>query len=80
MSIAEDVQALLADLLDLEPPIDWSQVHYQEIDAWDSLVQMALVGDLEDRFGIVLEEDDIMAMEDLPAILAVLRAHGVDAA
>lgn len=77
MSITTDVAALLADLLDLTPPVDWSQIHYQETDAWDSLVQMALVGDLEDRYGIALDEDDIMAMEDLPAILAVLRAHGV---
>lgn len=77
MSVAADVEVLLADLLDLTAPVDWSQVHYQETDAWDSLVQMALVGDLEDRYGITLDEDDIMAMEDLPAILTVLRAHGI---
>ena len=69
------VQRLLIDLLDLHEPIDWSTIRYQDTEAWDSLVHMALVTDLEEAFGVVLSDEDIMSMEDLPGVLAILDAH-----
>ena len=71
------VERLLLDLLGLSEPVDWSTIRYQDTEVWDSLVHMALVTDLEETFGIALSDDDIMSMEDLPGVIAVLDAHGV---
>jgi acyl carrier protein len=71
------VERLLIDLLDLQEPIDWSTVRYQETETWDSLVHMALVTELESIFGVTLSDDDIMTMDDLAGVVAVLTAHGV---
>jgi acyl carrier protein len=76
-SVETSVERLLTDLLDLEEPIDWGTIRYQETEAWDSLVHMALVTELESDFGVILSDDDIMTMEDLPGVVAVLTAHGV---
>ncbi len=65
----------MVDLLALVEPVDWSTIRYQDTEAWDSLVHMALVTDLEEAFGVSLSDDDIMTMEDLPGVLAVLEAH-----
>jgi hypothetical protein len=41
---------------------------------------MALVAELEARFGIMLETDDIIAMSSYAASIEVLRRYGVDVA
>lgn len=76
-SVEMPVERLLIDLLDLQEPIDWSTVRYQETETWDSLVHMALVTELESIFGVTLSDDDIMTMDDLAGVVAVLTAHGV---
>jgi acyl carrier protein len=76
-SVEIPVERLLIDLLDLQEPIDWSTVRYQETETWDSLVHMALVTELESIFGVTLSDDDIMTMDDLAGVVAVLTAHGV---
>jgi acyl carrier protein len=76
-SVEIPVERLLIDLLDLQEPIDWSTVRYQDTEGWDSLVHMALVTELESIFGVTLSDDDIMTMDDLAGVVAVLTAHGV---
>jgi acyl carrier protein len=50
----------------------------QAVKGWDSLGHLALIQALEDKYSIQLSDDDAMAMEDVGAIAAVLRRHGVD--
>lgn len=38
-------------------------LHYQDIDAWDSVGHMTLIAEIEDRFGIDMEADDIIDFE-----------------
>ena len=76
-SVEIPVERLLIDLLDLQEPIDWGTVRYQDTEGWDSLVHMALVTELESIFGVTLSDDDIMTMDDLAGVVAVLTAHGV---
>ena len=44
---------------------------------WDSVGHMSLVAELEDRFGIALETDDLIAMSSYTASLEILRRYGV---
>lgn len=71
------VRQLLMDLLNLSEPVQWNEVRYQEHAEWDSLVHMALVTQLETRYSLEFSDEDIMSMEDLGAIVAILHAHGV---
>lgn len=73
----QHVESLLVDYLELSTPVDWSQVRYQEHELWDSLVLMAVVTDLEETFAVAFDDEDLLQMEDLDAIVAVLAARGV---
>jgi acyl carrier protein len=44
---------------------------------WDSVGHMTLVAELEERFGIALETDDLVAMSSFPVSLEILRRYGV---
>jgi acyl carrier protein len=71
------VQEVFAEMLDLDPQIDWSVVRYQEVTGWDSLAHMAIVGELEDRFDIMLDTDDIIEMSSFERSLEILAKYGV---
>ena len=72
------VEEIFVDVLGLEPPVDWDAVRYQQVEGWDSLGHMTLVGELEDRFGILLETDHIVDMSSFDKALEILRGYGVD--
>jgi len=44
---------------------------------WDSIGHMALVAELEERFGIALEADDLIAMNTFAASIEILKRYGV---
>jgi acyl carrier protein len=44
---------------------------------WDSIGHMALVAELEERFGIALETDDLIAMNTFAASIEILKRYGV---
>lgn len=44
---------------------------------WDSVAHMALVAELENRFGISLETDDLVAMSSFAASIEILKRYGV---
>ncbi|HET9728261.1 MAG TPA: acyl carrier protein [Acidimicrobiia bacterium] len=72
------VQAVFVDVLGVDPGVDWSTVKYQEVDGWDSLAHMAIVADLEERFGIMLDVDDVLDMSSYERALEILAEYGVD--
>jgi acyl carrier protein len=45
---------------------------------WDSVGHMALVAELEERFGISLETDEIVGMSSYANAVETLRTHGID--
>lgn len=38
-------------------------LHYQDIEAWDSVGHMTLISEIEDRFELDMEADDIIDFE-----------------
>jgi len=50
---------------------------YQSIPEWDSVGQMALVGEIENTFNVTLDTDDIIGMSDVAKAVEILRKHGV---
>jgi acyl carrier protein len=75
---AEQVRQAFVDALEL--PAD-ARVEALEIGAdphWDSVGHMTLVAELESRFGIMLETDDMIEMSSYVKALEILRRYGVD--
>lgn len=75
--IEEVVHEVFADLLDLSEPIDWSTIKYQEVEGWDSVAHMAIVAELEDRLGIMLDTDDIIDMSSVAVSIEILGKYEV---
>ncbi len=52
---------------------------YNSIPEWDSVAHMALVAELEDSYGVMLETDDIVDMSSVGKIRDILGKYGVSA-
>jgi acyl carrier protein len=50
---------------------------YGECPEWDSLAHMALVAELENAFGLMLDTEDIIAMSSVAEIRRILGKQGV---
>ena len=71
------VKEVFSDFLDLTEPVEWSEVRYQEVQGWDSVAHMAIVAELEDRFGILLDTDDIIDMSSVERTIKILAKYGI---
>ena len=75
---AEKVGHAFLDALDLPAEADVEALEIGVDPHWDSVGHMALVAELEDRFGIMLETDDMIDMSSYAKALEILRRYGVD--
>lgn len=69
------LRAVFVDLLDLPDDIGWDTVRYQVTPEWDSLVHMAIVASIEQAFDVRLDDEDIMAIDDVDGAEAIVRAR-----
>jgi len=74
-----NLNELLAKTLIL--PLDQitDSLEYNSIPEWDSVAHMALVAELEDTYGVMLETDDIVAMSSVAKIREILGKYDVAA-
>ena len=75
---SELLRQAFVDALDLPPDTDVEALEIGKTANWDSVAHMALVAELEDRFGIELETDDLVEMSSYAKSLEILRRYGVD--
>ena len=75
---SDEVRQAFAEALDLPADTDIEALEIGKNPNWDSIGHMALVAELEARFGIMLETDDIIAMSSYAESIEVLRRYGVD--
>lgn len=54
-----------------------SDLQYNEIPEWDSIAHMALVTELETRFDIMLDTNDIIDMSSVAIAKEILKKYGV---
>lgn len=73
--IEQTVHAVFLDLLDLDTPVDWSTVRYQEVEGWDSVAHMAIVAELEDQLDVMLDTDDIIDMSSVDKTIEILQKY-----
>jgi acyl carrier protein len=63
--------------LDLPAGTDIESLEIGVNPEWDSVAHMGLVAELEKRFGISLETDDLIAMSSFAASIDILKRYGV---
>ncbi|MCA1632230.1 MAG: acyl carrier protein [Acidobacteria bacterium] len=68
----EKVESLLAEVLQIPASKISDDLSMQDVEVWDSLKHMELVVALEERFGIELTLDEIVAMRSVREIKRVL--------
>jgi len=51
---------------------------YQSVESWDSVGHMAMVAQLEDTFGIMLEMDDIIDFGSYTIGVDILKKYNVE--
>jgi acyl carrier protein len=73
-----DVQEAFVAALDLPADTDVEALEIGKNPEWDSVGHMALVAELEDRFSIELETDDLIALSSFAQSLEILRRYGVE--
>lgn len=49
----------IAEILEVEPSTLTLESTQEEIETWDSLMQLRLVGEVESKYGIVIPMDEI---------------------
>jgi acyl carrier protein len=61
------------------PPENVSDaLEYNSIPEWDSVAHMAMVTELEDASGLMLDANEIVAMSSVAKIREILKGHGAD--
>ena len=63
--------------LDLPPGAPVDDLHYQDNEKWDSLAHMALVAELEDTYGIMIDTDAVIDMSSFAQARKIIEKYGV---
>jgi acyl carrier protein len=76
--LGEKVRQAFAEALDLPAETNIEALEIGRDPRWDSVGHMALVAELENRFGIALETEDMIGMSSYANVLEILRRYGVE--
>ena len=72
------VRRLIADTFRLPPEAISGESTIENTEAWDSLKHMELIISIEEKFGLILDGDEIARMISVAAVEEVLRSKGVE--
>jgi acyl carrier protein len=68
------VQDAFGAAFDIDPRVVSIDTTAENIPAWDSVGHLSLASNLEEVFGISLDVDDLMEMENVRAIVRIIAA------
>ena len=73
-----DYNAVFYETLSIENDKDITKLKYQDIEEWDSIGHMSLVSNLEDKFQISFETDDIVDFSSYSKGIEILKKYKVE--
>ena len=76
-SSLDELRSTFVESLNLETGIDVDACEYAITVGWDSIAHMVLVAELEDRFDVMLDTDDVIDMSSFHKSVEILEKHGV---
>ena len=71
------VITILNDVMQLELGLEVEDIRRQQVEQWDSVNHLRLVLELEETFGITLNDEDVLSMQSLRQIEGILRRYGM---
>ncbi len=71
-----DALAWIAELFEMAPDEVRTDTKREAIPAWDSLGVLTLMAALDEKFNILLTEEEMQTMQGVEDILAVLNRNG----
>ncbi|TDC64630.1 acyl carrier protein [Micromonospora sp. KC207] len=77
MSLSDRLRAVFVETLELGEDVDVENLKYREIEQWDSLGHMTLVGAIEDEFDVQLDTEQVIDMSSFKVTLDMLSGMGV---
>jgi len=72
-----DLKQVVATVLMIPLDSVKEDLEYNSIPEWDSVAHMALVAELEETYGIMLDTDDIVGMSSIGKIRETLKKYDV---
>lgn len=54
------------------------ELAYRSVPQWDSVAHMALIAELESRFNVMLDTDEILDLSTVAIARKILSKHGID--
>jgi acyl carrier protein len=77
MSNKEILYTAFCESLNLSREFINDDLKYNSIPEWDSVAHMALISVLENKFGIMLDTNDILDLSSVAQAQYILAKHGV---
>jgi acyl carrier protein len=69
----DDLQELVADILDVEPEALTDESHFVDDFGVDSLIALELAVALERRYGVRIAEEEIAQVRRMPDVVALVQ-------
>jgi acyl carrier protein len=73
----EELKAAFTSAIGVAPESDFDSVAYGQTDGWDSVAHMGLVAEIENRFDIMLDTDDVIGLNSFPVAKKIVEKYGV---
>ena len=77
MSIVDRVAKVFSDVFAIDAGLVTIDTVPDDVEKWDSMGHMNMVGELEKEFGVQFDLDEIMGMESVQLIGETLKNKGV---
>tara|TARA_Y100001978_G_scaffold91348_1_gene81853 strand:+ start:140 stop:379 length:240 start_codon:yes stop_codon:yes gene_type:complete len=77
MNNLERYKKVFIDCFEIEE-VELTDLKYQDIDQWDSLGHMSMIGALEEEFDIMFEMDDIIDFSSFIKGKETLSKYGIE--
>lgn len=77
MTVADRLEKIFLDVLDIRETVDFRALRYNEYRTWNSLAHMTLVAAIESEFDIIMETENILAMNSGEKALEILARFDV---
>tara|TARA_Y100001968_G_scaffold296094_1_gene304034 strand:- start:22476 stop:22715 length:240 start_codon:yes stop_codon:yes gene_type:complete len=77
MTNNEKLVICFMESLNINKEIIVDSLEYQGITQWDSMAHMMLVAEIETKFDIMLDTEEILAMSSVEEIKKILGSHDI---
>jgi acyl carrier protein len=75
MTVFAQVQALVADVLGVEPSVLGAEASMETVDAWDSFQHLAIMMALEEEFGVEVTPEELLTTRSLAAMADLVMSR-----